>query len=1050
MKYLLLSLLSLGLSFPTATAQVHNFQIAPPYFQQEVNYRIDCALNDVNNTLTGNIDFEYINHSPDSLPEIWIHLWANAYKNRNTAFCKQKLRDGNGKFYFAKEEDLGGYKKLDFTVDGQKITWTYDLKNPDIAVLHLAKPLAPEESIHIATPFLLKIPASFSRLGHVETSYQMTQWYPKPAVYDMLGWHAMPYLDIGEFYSEFGSFDVTLTLPENYVVGATGVLQTPSEIEFLQKKERESRERLANMEHHVADTFPQSSLTMKTIRYTAEKVHDFAWFADKRFLVLKDTAHLASGKTVECWAMFPSTKETSLKTAQSQLWEKGAFYVRRAIEFYSDKVGEYPWPQATAVHSALSAGAGMEYPMVTVIGDASDAKDLDDVITHEVGHNWFYGILASNEREHPFMDEGINSYYESRYMKEYYGSYSPYELPKILFNEKKQGTLLENACLFLARNHKDTPPDTHANEFTEIAYGLQAYIKTALCMSWLEQSVGTEKLDAAMQEYYRRWQFRHPYPEDLKTVLKDMKLHPKWFMETMQTQKKADYVLQKAQKTREGNWALTIKNKGALMAPFPLTAFQNGKEIKTEWHHEFSTNEPLVAATSTRTITMDAPGADAFEIDYQRITLDLNRKNNFRRTSGILPGLRPLEYRPIALFENSRRNTLAILPWAGWNYVSKAMLGVVVYSAPLPGKKLQYYLIPAYTLGSKSFVGWADIHYKLYPGGLFPKLNFGLSAKTFMIDYNSVDDYYKRVCRIAPQIHATLNSPSQSFQHALNLRTMIIRREDDLRDQSGEFIGKTWRKNNIYELRYEGEQASLPHPYLFNVALETQQYHDAFDRPAQYLRGTAEWKQRFYYQEKRKVTMRLFAGYFIYNTQRHRSVEETSLSLNPQNFNDYKFDQIILIRPESDGFIGRQVAQTEGGFKGAFGSAFAGTVGNSNNFILAVNLRADLPVRLPFGIPLKPYLDLGYFDDATPTGIGRPLQEQLLWNGGLLLEFFKGRLEVYFPLASSATLKNLYCEQAGGTNRSAIFCGGDYRKIISWSIRVSNTDIAKLVENSLR
>lgn len=327
---------------------------ASPYFQQEVNYKIAVALDDVHHSIAGDVSFEYINNSPDALPEIWVHLWGNAFKNRRSAFCKQKLRDGSDKFYFADDKDLGKYKNVNFSADGAQISWKFDPKNPDIAVLTLPKPLAPGGRVTIATPIWLKIPASFSRLGHVETSYQMTQWYPKPAVYDHKGWHAIPYLDQGEFYSEFGSFDVTLTLPENYVVGATGVLQTPSEVAFLEQKVLESREKLRKGVDKKQDPFPASSPQMKTIRYTAEKAHDFAWFADKRFFVLKDTARLASGKTVACWAMFSNS--------ESDIWQKGAFYVRRSVEFYSDKVGEYPWPQATAVHSALSAGGGMEYP----------------------------------------------------------------------------------------------------------------------------------------------------------------------------------------------------------------------------------------------------------------------------------------------------------------------------------------------------------------------------------------------------------------------------------------------------------------------------------------------------------------------------------------------------------------------------------------------------------------------------------------------------------------------------------------------------------------
>ena len=242
-----------------------------PYFQQEVNYKIIATLDDQAHTLTGSVEFEYINHSPDVLPDIWVHLWGNAFKNRHTAFCKQKLQDGSSRYYFAEDKDLGYYKNLDFTADGQKAAWKYDPANPDIARVTLAQPLAPGGRVRIATPFFLKIPASFSRLGHVGTSYQMTQWYPKPAVYDLQGWHAMPYLDQGEFYSEFGSFDVTLTLPDNYVVGATGILQTPSELDFLKKKEAESRERLFGAIHAGASPAAEPDKKGKKTKFSLPK-----------------------------------------------------------------------------------------------------------------------------------------------------------------------------------------------------------------------------------------------------------------------------------------------------------------------------------------------------------------------------------------------------------------------------------------------------------------------------------------------------------------------------------------------------------------------------------------------------------------------------------------------------------------------------------------------------------------------------------------------------------------------------------------------------------
>lgn len=1024
-----------------------------PYFQQEVHYNIAVTLYDTSHFLRGNISFEYINHSPDTLRDIWLNLWGNAYKDSRSAFCKQKLRDADGRYYFSSPEDRGYFEGLDFKVNGNKAAWNFDPKNPDIGVIHLKEPLLPGGKIQVSTPLNLKIPASFSRLGHVGTSYQVTQWFPKPAVYDRLGWHAMPYLDVGEFYSEFGSFDVTLTLPENYVVGASGVLQTPSEMAFLQQKERETRQKLSmsgnggfKIKQHRTDPFPASSAKMKTIRYIAEKVHDFAWFADKRFMVLKDTARLASGKTVDCWAMFTNS--------DSSLWVKGAFYVRRAVEFYSAHVGEYPWPQATAVHSALSAGGGMEYPMITVIGPSSDAQDLDDVITHEVGHNWFYGFLGSNEREHPFMDEGINTYYETRYMHEYYKTYVPFELPKFLLDEEKQGSVTENGYLLLARNHDDTPPDTHSNNFNPIAYALQVYSKTGFCMKWLEKSVGTEKFDAAMHEYYRRWIFKHPYPEDFRAVLNENGLKADWLMDALQTQKQVDYKLTSVRPSKkiqsgessiknESGYQLGIKNKGRLLSPFSVTALEHGKEVATRWYtaQDLERNHSVFFAVDS---------ADAFEIDWQRVTLDLNRRNNFRRTGGLFPGMRPWEYRPLALFENSHKTTLAVLPWIGWNNYDKTMLGVMLFQPPMPSRRLQYYFAPGYGLGSKQLVGIADLHYHLYPGGLLRKLTVGISGKTFDYDHNFGDDYYLKYRRLVPYLRAELAGSTISFKHTLSLRALFIQKEEDLRSLEGRYLGNHWKNSQIYELRYEGRQQALPNPFQYQVSLESNQYTDAFGAAAHNLRSSLEWKQQFYYKQKAKISLRLFAGYFLENTQRHKSVDENSLSLNPQSFNDYKFDYNYLYRSGADNFLGRRANLNEGGFKGAFGSAYAAAFGNSNNFILAMNLKADLPKRLPMKLPIKPYFDLGYYDDATTLGQNRPFSEQLAWNGGLMLEFGKGVFEVYFPLVYSKNLKDLYCEQAGGNNSSALFCGGNYAKMISFSFNLKLNDPAKLIEQLAR
>ena len=194
------------------------------YWQQQVNYIIDVRLNDQQNELDGFEKITYTNNSPDTLKFIWFHLWPNAYKNDETAFSDQLLKNGKTEFYFSSKGERGYINRLDFKVNGSSAKTEDHPNHIDILKLILPKPLPPSQQVTITTPFHVKLPFNFSRGGYNKQSYQITQWYPKPAVYDHKGWHNMPYLDQGEFYSEFGDYDVRITVPENYVVASTGEL----------------------------------------------------------------------------------------------------------------------------------------------------------------------------------------------------------------------------------------------------------------------------------------------------------------------------------------------------------------------------------------------------------------------------------------------------------------------------------------------------------------------------------------------------------------------------------------------------------------------------------------------------------------------------------------------------------------------------------------------------------------------------------------------------------------------------------------------------------
>jgi hypothetical protein len=469
------------------------------YWQQQVDFNIDVVLKDKEQSLDGFAAIEYTNNSPDTLPFIWFHLWPNAYKNDKTAFSDQLLENGNTKFYFSGKEHKGYINRIDFRVNGVTAITEDHPRDIDIIKVLLPSPLLPGKKISITTPFHVKLPYNFSRGGFDGESFQATQWYPKPAVYDRKGWHPMPYLDQGEFYSEFGNYSVKITVPENYVVAATGDLQNITEKIWLKERKNYEWPAAKEIPGGTVEKYPPSSKEVKTLHYVQKNVHDFAWFADKRFIVDEDTCKITSGRVINVISYYTQ--------ANKKIWDQSLEYAKQAVRFYSSHVGEYPYNTVQVVQGPRSFGGGMEYPTITVISPANDKSSLDLTIMHEIGHNWFYGIIGTNERDHPWMDEGINSYFENKYSQHKYGNPDKYQ--QIGFE-------------IIAEQKTDQPIETPSDKFSDLNYYLVAYYKSAEWLRYLASRIGEDVFLNCIREYFRRWQFKHPQPEDFKKVLEDI------------------------------------------------------------------------------------------------------------------------------------------------------------------------------------------------------------------------------------------------------------------------------------------------------------------------------------------------------------------------------------------------------------------------------------------------------------------------------------------------------------------------------------------------
>ena len=454
---------------------------AQDYWQQQADFTIDVTLNDREHTLDGFEKLVYTNHSPDTLPFIWFHLWPNAYRNDRTAFSEQLLQSKTD-FYFSDQDQRGYINRLQFQVNGSIARTEDHPQYIDVVKLWLPQALPPGQAVTITTPFHVKLPHNFSRGGHTGQSYQITQWYPKPAVYDRRGWHEMPYLDQGEFYSEFGDYRVRITVPANYVVAATGEGQDRSDA---------------------------SATGTKTIEFHQDKVHDFAWFADKRFTVLTDTLQLASGRIIRVSGYY--------LPADAKYWKNSIRSVKEAVLARSAWLGEYPYNTVSVVEAQMGVSGGMEYPTITSVSPVRSEQELDLVIAHEVSHNWLYGILASNERRYPWMDEGMNTYYDMRDLAVQHPAGSK--------ADKTSSFSIQVALLYLRSAvsvQKDQPINTAADKLSTQNYPLVAYFKAGGWMKKLEQELGQPLFDSCMRTYYNRWQFKHPYPEDFKAVVESV------------------------------------------------------------------------------------------------------------------------------------------------------------------------------------------------------------------------------------------------------------------------------------------------------------------------------------------------------------------------------------------------------------------------------------------------------------------------------------------------------------------------------------------------
>ncbi len=481
----------------------------PRYWQQRADYTIRASLDTATHVIAGSETIRYTNNSPDTLRYVWVQLDQNIYKanSRGAALNPTDAR-------FAGRGFEGGYtieyvravRRVGQAAGRIPLTST---DNGTMMRVELDRPLAPGGGAELELAYRFEVPEHGSdRMGREQFPggwlYEVAQWYPRVAVYDdVRGWNTEQYLGQGEFYLEYGDFDVSITVPRSFVVAATGTLTNT--VEVLTAGQRARLARAVRSDTTVAIipktevgqplSRPAGPRPTLTWHFTAKNVRDVAWAAAANFIW---DASGYDGILIQ--SFYPPDANAD--------WARSTEYARHSIKHYSEKWLPYPYP--TAINVAGPVG-GMEYPMIVFCGHRAGSRALFGVTTHELGHQWFPMIVGSNERLYAWMDEGFNTFMNIYSTLAFYHETAPHDRGGATEWARFVATGLDVPSMLPAE--RVPPPLLGAAEYDKPATGLYLLREHILA--------DTARFDAAFRAYIRRWAYKHPTPADFFRSMED-------------------------------------------------------------------------------------------------------------------------------------------------------------------------------------------------------------------------------------------------------------------------------------------------------------------------------------------------------------------------------------------------------------------------------------------------------------------------------------------------------------------------------------------------
>lgn len=659
------------------------------YWQQRVEYKIDVTLIDSIHSLDGKLSVRYFNNSPDTLREVYFHLYYLAFQPGSMMQVRgDAINSGSisQKILALKPEEQGRYRIDQITTEAgnasHEITGT-------VMKVSLPQPLLPNSSTTISFTYFEQIPRQTRRGGWMSSEgvkYSMAQWYPKIAEYDERGWNANEYI-AREFYGVWGDFDVSITLPSSFTVAASGQVQNPQEVGH-------GYEKIAAGEKS-GQAMPEEKTGMTTWKWRAENVHDFAWVADDTYI--HDWATIRDSVTIH--AIY--------KTSVMSMWKNTLKYTEFMINTMSDLYFPYPYRNFYNTHAG---DGGMEYPQLVQNTGFRNELSMAGITAHEGAHQWFYGILGNNEIREAYLDEGFTSYATTQIMVKQFGNEQQYpgtERSWLDWFIPKPNNKGDNyrGYLSLAASGYEEPLTIPHDWFREDVGAGEVYGKTQAILSMLEYTLGESTFDRGMKEYFNRWKFKHPSLDDFQRVMEDVsKTDLDWFFDQwFRTERTVDYALRDVDSDEENgkyrtkvklrrlgqavmpiDLHFTYKDGSTGQATIPLAVHQGTGYQKPESQMFFPPWDWVSPGYEASILTPKE--VETTEIDTSWRLQDLNRMNNrygYTPIYGFIPAYGPDPHDYVAMWKQLNINP----PLDGAYYILRPILmPILPFLNPLSDK----------------------------------------------------------------------------------------------------------------------------------------------------------------------------------------------------------------------------------------------------------------------------------------------------------------------------------------------------------------------------